>query len=433
MSAPAGDLKSGFKAERLLGKYLEPLPIRSRGAFQLLSAKREDDGRPCVLVLPGANANPTLIRAALEEVRRVHSLLNHPLIPRVTQLADLDGTPCLELDCDATMDGDDMLRLVAESEQRVPYPGGDGFIASLRKALQSAHAAIDPTTGRGVHLGRISLRNVLFNPAGRWYLIGFGRNFPIERENGALDGETVFFAAPELSSGAPASPMGDYVALLLFMRSFMPYVESMDALGRILRGDIQVMDGELFKILTWIEVRIFAAPAMLRASMDEAITAADRVRAILGHTPDADAFSRFLAELISSGESPPALEGTAGVGGPLTLSLGLDAEWIAGPDGVRHRPGRSTKRIVQELVARHRRSADALSVQELLDVGWPGERPIAQAGANRVYVELNRIRRMGLRDLLERTTDGYRLAPETQVQEAKPPSFFASLTGRRSA
>ena len=417
MMPAVGDLKSGLRPERFLGRYLEPLPIRSRGAFQLLSAKREDDGRPCVLVLPGANANPIAIRAALQEVRRVHGLISHPLVPRVTDLTEWGGTPLLELDCDATMDGDDMLRLVAESGQRIPYAGGDGFITSLRGALQSAHAVTDPKTGQGIRLGRISLRNVLFNPAGQWCLIGFGRNFPIERENGSLDGETVFFAAPELSSGGAASPTGDYVALLLFMRSFMPYVESVDALGRIMRGDIKVMDGELFSLLTWIELRLFAAPAMLRASIDEAVAAADRVREILGHTPNPAAFSEYLSALVSRGESPAPMDGSLGGGTPLTIWLGQDAEWIAGPDGLRHRPGRSARRIVQALVARHRlRGGSPLTVPELLEIGWPGERPIPQAGANRVYVELNRIRRMGLRDLVERTPDGYRLTSEAIVQ-----------------
>jgi hypothetical protein len=416
MRGTASDLKSGLKAQTFLGKYLDPLPIRSRGAFQLLSAKRIADGRPCVLVLPGANAKPAAIRAALEEVQRVHALIDHPLIPKVTALSVVQGTPCLELDCDATLDAEDMLRLVADSGQKAPYVGGDGFIVSLRQALQAAHATTDPLTGARLHLGRISLRNVLLSPEGKWYLVGFGRNFPIERENGAVDGETIFFAAPELSTGGAPSPMGDYVALLLFMRSFMPYVEHVDAIGRILRGDLRLTDAELFKLLTWIELRVFAAPAMLRAGMDEAIDAAERIRAILGHEPAPRAFEEYLAAIIRRGDAPAPLEGVAGEGTPRTLWLGPNADWIAGPDGVRHRPGRSTTRLVQELVARHQRRAAALSVQELLEVGWPGERPIAPAGANRVYVELNRLRRVGLRDLLERTPKGYRLAPDTVVQ-----------------
>jgi hypothetical protein len=84
-------------------------------------------------------------------------------------------------------------------------------------------------------------------------------------------------------------------------------------------------------------------------------------------------------------------------------------------------------------VARRRKEGSpALTAQELLEVGWPGERPIAQAGANRVYVELNRLRRMGLRDLLVKTTEGYCLSPETIVRDAPVPLFSRVFAGRRA-
>ena len=73
-----------------------------------------------------------------------------------------------------------------------------------------------------------------------------------------------------------------------------------------------------------------------------------------------------------------------------------------------------------------------MSVQELLEAGWPGERPVAQAGANRVYVELNRLRRLGLRELLVKTADGYALAPETIVREMTA-SLFTRIFGARRA
>src|SRR4051812_18484537 len=88
--------------DSVLRAYLDPLPIRSRGAFQLVSARRAEDGRPCVLVLPGANTNPIMIRMALEEVQRVHALIDHPMIPKVTRLTEFGGSPCMEFDCDAT-------------------------------------------------------------------------------------------------------------------------------------------------------------------------------------------------------------------------------------------------------------------------------------------------------------------------------------------
>ena len=59
-------------------RYVDPLPIRSRDAFQVLSARRVEDGSPCVLVTAGPAADPARVADALDEVARVHALLDHP-------------------------------------------------------------------------------------------------------------------------------------------------------------------------------------------------------------------------------------------------------------------------------------------------------------------------------------------------------------------
>ena len=46
------------------------------------------------------------------------------------------------------------------------------------------------------------------------------------------------------------------------------------------------------------------------------------------------------------------------------------------------------------------------------DVVW-------EAGANRVYVALAQLRRMGMRDLIERTRGGYRFVPDLQISFAR--------------
>ena len=68
------------------------------------------------------------------------------------------------------------------------------------------------------------------------------------------------------------------------------------------------------------------------------------------------------------------------------------------------------------LVHAHQAGAGAaLTMWDLLEAGWPGERPVQAAGANRVYVSLSRLRQLGLRDLIERYEDGYRIAPGAVV------------------
>ena len=52
---------------------------------------------------------------------------------------------------------------------------------------------------------------------------------------------------------------------------------------------------------------------------------------------------------------------------------------------------------------------------ELLRAGWPGERVVARAGANRVYNALATLRSIGLRDVIERVDSGYRIRAGLRV------------------
>jgi hypothetical protein len=64
------------------------------------------------------------------------------------------------------------------------------------------------------------------------------------------------------------------------------------------------------------------------------------------------------------------------------------------------------------LAEAHRdRAGAALTVDELVHVGWPGENPIPRAGTNRVYVAISTLRGLGLGPLLQRWDNGYRLDP----------------------
>ena len=57
----------------------------------------------------------------------------------------------------------------------------------------------------------------------------------------------------------------------------------------------------------------------------------------------------------------------------------------------------------------------ALSLDDLLCAGWPGERVLAEAGASRVYTAIGTLRRMGLKPTLLRRDDGYLLDPELEL------------------
>jgi hypothetical protein len=90
----------------------------------------------------------------------------------------------------------------------------------------------------------------------------------------------------------------------------------------------------------------------------------------------------------------------------------IDAEgrWFRLPDGARISCGKrqAIRRLLVEL-ARHRvRSPGApLPPHALVAAGWEGERIDESAAMNRLYVSLNRLRKLGLDAHLRRSDDGW--------------------------
>jgi hypothetical protein len=74
-------------------------------------------------------------------------------------------------------------------------------------------------------------------------------------------------------------------------------------------------------------------------------------------------------------------------------------------------------RVLATLVdAHHTAPGRAVAVGDLLRAAWPGERFQPRAGANRVYVALTTLRRMGLRDLIARVDGGYAIEPNVALR-----------------
>jgi hypothetical protein len=378
--------------------------IRARGPLQIDAARRFEDGRACVLITAtGANAGDEAA-IALGEMARAHALIQHPAVPRVARR----GASFLELDCPAIADGFDLLGRVAANGMRIPFGAGDAFVVGLREAMQAAHGVTDARSGGPLCLGHLSPGNVLFDGEGRLHLVGFGHNPYAPRGSVAFDGAAPVFQAPEVATGAAPSPMGDYVALLLFTRWILPHVELPQQVSRMLRGDLRASDMELIEALQWVDTRLLGTLPSWRATLDEAIVQAERIRALLGTELDRTGWERVVAELLRAAPRP---QPDAAETPPFPLTLGPDAAWFAGPDGRTVRLGRAQRRMLLALTERYARAdGEPLTMWELLQAGWPGEQPTVESGANRVYVEINRMRRIGLRDAIERFEQGYRLA-----------------------
>ena len=60
----------------------------------------------------------------------------------------------------------------------------------------------------------------------------------------------------------------------------------------------------------------------------------------------------------------------------------------------------------------------ALTLDEVLEAGWPGERVSVEAGAARVYNAIQRLRKLGLESILRTRDDGYLLDADTSTEIA---------------
>jgi hypothetical protein len=397
-----------------LGRFRLPTVIRAGGAFHYCSALDAATGERRLVVVPAPKRDAALARVALRKLADAHARLDHPHIARVADRGEHGGVPFVAFECAAVAELGELLKLARRSALRPPHAEADGFILGLREALQAAHAA--PGPGGPMHLGSLSYGNIVFAADGRHWLVGFGHNVATHDEAGEPVSGEATFQAPEVAVGEPPSPSGDFVALLLLMRSIIPSMRFEPAVARVLTGRTLREDFELVQCILWIERRVMAAPPGTRATIDEAIVVSNRIRALLGVTPDPAGFERTAAAALQL-LMPERVRARG------ALRLGPDAAWFEAPDGSRHELGtrRAMRRVLLALAAaRLNHPGTPLTVSSLVEAGWPGERPRSEAGANRVYVVLSALRRMGLRAVLERHDDGYRLSPQLPVTSDSP-------------
>lgn len=168
-----------------------------------------------------------------------------------------------------------------------------------------------------------------------------------------------------------------------------------------------------------------AALAAVRRRIEDARAAPPGEPPWIDRSDDIRAAVRLLERGLAT-FGPPT---PAPTGGPdrsqTALILGPDARWFRAPEGpVQDFQRRGAlRRILLCLVQRQREEPGVgLSLPDLLAVGWPEEQVLHEAGANRVYVALATLRRMGLRRHLLSRDDGYLLDPALAVIRSDDPT-----------
>ncbi len=103
-----------------------------------------------------------------------------------------------------------------------------------------------------------------------------------------------------------------------------------------------------------------------------------------------------------------------------SLEVGPEASWFRPPGGAVQSLERfaAARNILDRLIAARRLGEPPVSADALFEAGWPGVKITPQSAANRLYVQLAKLRKMGLKAVLLRTEEGYYLDPDTPVLRA---------------
>lgn len=100
------------------------------------------------------------------------------------------------------------------------------------------------------------------------------------------------------------------------------------------------------------------------------------------------------------------------------LLLAPEARWCRPPGGAWQdlRERHAVRRLLVKLVEQQRTTPGrGLSLAELQEAGWPGERILPEAASNRIYVAFNQMRKIGFKPWLKKDGDGYSLDPSLPV------------------
>ncbi|MDI1481481.1 tetratricopeptide repeat protein [Polyangium sp. y55x31] len=145
-----------------------------------------------------------------------------------------------------------------------------------------------------------------------------------------------------------------------------------------------------------------------------------RLGAVLATANDAGARwvteLRVLARLLGSALATHASPAPAA---PRVLRLDATGRWFEPPSGPRvacaNRP--VMRRLLVALARSHLAARSRpLSFEQLIEIGWPGERILADAARNRLHVMLTRMRDLGLREVLVGNDLGYFFSPDLSIE-----------------
>jgi hypothetical protein len=163
------------------------------------------------------------------------------------------------------------------------------------------------------------------------------------------------------------------------------------------------------------------ATRLLLASWPEDVDGLTRWAAAVAARPERHDHLTWVGEDLALSGGPRAAPDTADAAPPDTspaLQIARDGTWfrVADEAPIDLRTRFALARVLRALAdLRDRAPGETLSLEALVQAGWPQEQLIADSGANRAYVAIATLRKLGLRERIERREGGYRLAPRATI------------------
>jgi hypothetical protein len=401
--------------EAWLGRYLAPQAIGRAGAFRRHAARRARDERECVVVSAAPTVGERAGREALEKLAVAHAAVVSPHVAACEGgVESFEGTPFLELRSRATLDASGALDRLVDARARIGFGELGALLLSLTGALRDAERA----PGGPYRLGRLALSSLLVGPDGELELLGLGHSVATTDERGHVCTTDAVFQSSEVAAGALPSARGDRLAIAALRRSLLPHADLPSSLATAMRGEASADGSEALVAL----IRALESDAQTDGGeeLDRLETTLRTIHLQVGIEPDPEGLRRLLSDLalglpIQSEWDVRQAELTEEV-----TIVSASGAWIESPVSGRKRVelGPSLRRMVAFLLERHRTEPGRTSsTWELPEAGWPGEKVLPDAGANRVYAALKRLRNMGLRNVIERREDGYRIPVQARITE----------------
>ena len=390
--------------------FVSPVPLRRRGSFHLYRARSHGTSEPRLVVVPAPHVVGRAAARCLRALAAAHARLQAAAFPVLAECGEDGGVAFVSFALEALCDGEDAIHRIGESRTQVPYAEAMAVVARLGASLELAHRTFDEC-GRPLALGGMGWANVVVGTDGMPYLVGLGHNVVGRDEHGDLCGAPSFFVPPGAKNRAAPTPSADVFAFVMLQRSVLSYCVLPPAVEAAFAGGDLPPDHPVRQLVDWAARHVIAATPAARADMSQVRRSWERECECLALVPDLEGLCVRLVHALTPSTDASSRR-------PRRLVIGPEGAWFVPPDGnqrslARRGPlRRILVRLVEErLVAQGR----ALEVDGLLAAGWPNQRVSRGAALNRVYVSVAELRTMGLRGVLQRIDDGYRIDPALAV------------------